>query len=268
MANRKPYSPRAGNRHYQDLSPVKQMSKKIKTILVDDERLARQELKYLLQEYPDIQIIDEAENVDEALEKIHRLQPDLIFLDIEMPEKNGFDLLSDLEYVPKVVFVTAYNQYAIQAFESEAMDYLLKPMKSERLARTIEKVRSDIQQHRINEAVSEGRLPAQKRIFLKDGEKCYFVRLTEIYMIESVGNYCRFHFGTDRPMIHRSLNKIQERLDPHIFFRANRQQIINTEYIANIESYYKGGMKVALNNGIELEISTRNSVAFKEMMGM
>ena len=92
MANRKPYSPRAGNRHYQDLSPVKQMSKKIKTILVDDERLARQELKYLLQEYPDIQIIDEAENVDEALEKIHRLQPDLIFLDIEMPEKNGFDL--------------------------------------------------------------------------------------------------------------------------------------------------------------------------------
>ena len=268
MANRKPYSPRAGDRLYQDLSPVKQMSKKIKVILVDDERLARQELKYLLQEYSDIQIIDEAENVDEALEKIHRLQPDLIFLDIEMPEKNGFDLLSELEYVPKVIFVTAYNQYAIQAFESEAMDYLLKPMKSERLARTIEKVRADIHQHRITEAVSEGRFPATKRIFLKDGEKCYFVSLKEIYMIESVGNYCRFHFGTDRPMIHRSLNKIQERLDPHIFFRANRQQIINTEYISNIESYYKGGMKINLNNGIELEISTRNSVAFKEMMGM
>ena len=148
------------------------------------------------------------------------------------------------------------------------MDYLLKPMKPDRLARTIEKVRADIQQHRITEAVSEGRLSPQKRIFLKDGEKCYFVRLTEIYMIESVGNYCRFHFGNSRPMIHRSLNKIQERLDPHIFFRANRQQIINTEYIQDIESYYKGGMKVVLNNGIELEISTRNSVAFKEMMGM
>jgi len=268
MANRKPYSPRAGNHHYQDLSPIKQMSKKIKTILVDDEKLARQELKFLLQEYPDIQIIDEAENVDEALEKIHRLQPDLIFLDIEMPEKNGFDLMSDLEYVPKVVFVTAHNKFASQAFESDAMDYLLKPMKSERLARTIEKLRSHIQQNKITETVSEGRLPVEKRIFLKDGEKCYFVRLTEIYMIESVGNYCRFHFGTDRPMIHRSLNKIQERLDPHIFFRANRQQIINTEYISSIESYYKGGMKVALNNGIELEISTRNSVAFKEMMGM
>jgi two-component system LytT family response regulator len=268
MANRKPYSPRAGNRQYQDLSNIKPMSKKIKTILVDDERLARQELKYLLQDYPDIQIIDEAENVDEALEKIHRLQPDLIFLDIEMPEKNGFDLLEELEFIPKIVFVTAYNQYAIQAFESEAMDYLLKPMKSERLSRTIEKIRSDIQQSRVTEAVSEGRLPPEKRIFLKDGEKCYFVRLTEIYMIESVGNYCRFHFGGNRPMIHRSLNKIQERLDPQIFFRANRQQIINTEYIADIDSYYKGGMKVVLNNGIELEISTRNSVAFKEMMGI
>ncbi|MEA5425722.1 MULTISPECIES: LytTR family DNA-binding domain-containing protein [Arcicella] len=244
------------------------MSKKIKTILVDDERLARQELKYLLQDYPDIQIIDEAENVDDAIEKIHRLQPDLIFLDIEMPEKNGFDLLDELEFIPKIVFVTAYNQYAIQAFESEAMDYLLKPMKAERLSRTIEKIRAEIQQTRISEAVSEGRLPPDKRIFLKDGDKCYFVRLTEIYMIESVGNYCRFHFGSNRPMIHRSLNKIQERLDPNTFFRANRQQIINTEYIAEIDSYYKGGMKVVLNNGIELEISTRNSVAFKDMMGI
>ncbi len=268
MANRKPYSPRAVNRHDQDLSNIKPMSKKIKTILVDDERLSRQELKYLLQDYPDIQIIDEAENVDEAIEKIHRLQPDLIFLDIEMPEKNGFDLLDELEFIPKIVFVTAYNQYAIQAFESEAMDYLLKPMKAERLSRTIEKLRAEIQQTRISEAVSEGRLPPDKRIFWKDGDKCYFVRLTEIYMIESVGNYCRFHFGNNRPMIHRSLNKIQERLDPNIFFRANRQQIINTEYIADIDSYYKGGMKVVLNNGIELEISTRNSVAFKEMMGI
>jgi two-component system, LytTR family, response regulator len=268
MANRKPYSPRTVNRHDQDLSNIKPMSKKIKTILVDDERLSRQELKYLLQDYPDIQIIDEAENVDEAIEKIHRLQPDLIFLDIEMPEKNGFDLLDELEFIPKIVFVTAYNQYAIQAFESEAMDYLLKPMKAERLSRTIEKLRAEIQQTRVSEAVSEGRLPPDKRIFLKDGDKCYFVRLTEIYMIESVGNYCRFHFGSNRPMIHRSLNKIQERLDPNIFFRANRQQIINTEYIADIDSYYKGGMKVVLNNGIELEISTRNSVAFKEMMGI
>ena len=268
MANRKPYSPRAVDRQYQDLSNVKPMSKKIKTILVDDERLARQELKYLLQDYQDIQIIDEAENVDDAIEKIHRLQPDLIFLDIEMPEKNGFDLLDELEFIPKIVFVTAYNQYAIQAFESEAMDYLLKPMKAERLSRTIEKIRAEIQQTRISEAVSEGRLPPDKRIFLKDGDKCYFVRLTEIYMIESVGNYCRFHFGNNRPMIHRSLNKIQERLDPNMFFRANRQQIINTEYIAEIDSYYKGGMKVVLNNGIELEISTRNSVAFKDMMGI
>lgn len=268
MANRLPYSPRAGNRHYHDLLNLQPMSKKIKTILVDDERLARQELKYLLQEFSDIQIIDEAENVDEALEKIHRLQPDLIFLDIEMPEKNGFDLLEELEFVPKVVFVTAYNQYAIQAFESEAMDYILKPTKTERLAKTIEKVRSEIQQERATAAVSEGRLSPDKRIFLKDGEKCYFVRLSEVFMIESVGNYCRFHFGNNRPMIHRSLNKIQERLDPTIFLRANRQQIINTEYIHDIDSYYKGGMKVVLNNGIELEISTRNSVAFKEMMGI
>ncbi|MFC0185918.1 two component transcriptional regulator, LytTR family [Pseudarcicella hirudinis] len=244
------------------------MSKKIKTILIDDERLARQELKYLLQEFPDVQVIDEAENVDDALEKIHRLQPDLIFLDIEMPEKNGFDLLEELEYLPKVVFVTAYNQYAIQAFESEALDYVLKPTKSERLAKTLDKVRSEIHQEKLSNLMSDSKITPEKRIFLKDGEKCYFVRLSEVYMIESVGNYCRFHFGTNKPMIHRSLNKIQERLDPTIFFRANRQQIINTEYIMDIDSYYKGGMKVILNNGIELEISTRNSVAFKDMMGI
>lgn len=244
------------------------MSKKIKAILVDDEKLARQELKHLLQEFPDVQVIDEAENVDEALEKIHRLRPDLIFLDIEMPEKNGFDLLEELEFVPKIVFVTAYNQYAIQAFETDAMDYILKPTKGDRLAKTIDKVRSEIHQEKIKDLLNDGKLSTQKRIFLKDGEKCYYVRLADVYMIESVGNYCRFHFDNHRPMIHRSLNKIQERLDPTIFFRANRQQIINTEYIQDIESYYKGGMKIVLNNGIELEISTRNSVTFKEMMGI
>jgi two-component system, LytTR family, response regulator len=244
------------------------MSKKIKTILVDDERLARQELKYLLQDFPDIQVIDEAENVDDALEKIHRLQPDLIFLDIEMPEKNGFDLLEELEYLPKVVFVTAYNQYAIQAFEADALDYILKPTKSERVAKTLDKVRAEIQQEKMSALMSESKITQDKRIFLKDGDKCYFVKLADVYMIESVGNYCRFHFGTHRPMIHRSLNKIQERLDSSVFFRANRQQIINTEYIADIESYYKGGMKVQLTTGFELEISTRNSVSFKEMMGI
>ncbi len=247
------------------------MSKKIKTIIVDDERLARQELRYMLGNFSDIEIIDEAENVDEALEKINSQQPDLIFLDIAMPEKDGFVLLQDLEYVPKVVFITAFDQYAIKAFESNAIDYMLKPTKPERLARTIEKVRGEIQLERDqveSKDAKKGRIAPQKKIFLKDGDKCYFVRLTDVYMIESVGNYSKFFFGTNRPMIHKSLSRLQERLDPTVFFRANRQQIINVEYIAEIDSYYKGGMKVSLTTGHELEISNRNAVAFKEMMGI
>jgi two-component system, LytTR family, response regulator len=247
------------------------MSKKIKTIIVDDERLARQELRYMLGSFSDIDIIDEAENVDDAFEKITSQQPDLIFLDIAMPEKDGFALLQLLEQVPKVVFVTAYDEFAIKAFEEDAVDYLLKPTKPERLAKTIDKLRYEIQLER-DQADSanpkKSMISPQKKIFLKDGDKCYFVRLTDVYMIESVGNYSKFFFGTNRPMIHKSLSRLQERLDPMVFFRANRQQIINVEYISEIDSYYKGGMKVHLTTGHELEISNRNAVAFKEMMGI
>jgi two-component system, LytTR family, response regulator len=245
------------------------MSKKIKTIIVDDERLARQELEYMLGAFPDIDIVDQAENVDEALEKINSHAPDLIFLDIAMPEKDGFTLLEELDHVPKIVFVTAYDQYAIKAFEADALDYLLKPTKPERLLKTIEKVRSEIQVERENaETQKRGRLDPNKKIFLKDGEKCYFIKLADVYMIESIGNYSKFHFANHRPMIHKSLSKLQDRLDPTVFFRANRQIIINVDYIQDIESYYKGGMKVVLTTGTEIEISNRNAVAFKDVMGI
>jgi two-component system, LytTR family, response regulator len=192
-------------------------------------------------------------------------------LDIAMPEKDGFTLLEELEDLPHVVFVTAYDNYAIKAFEADALDYILKPTRPERLAKTIDKIRDEIMLEReLSEMMSESRvrLDPRKKIFLKDGEKCYFVRLSDVYMIESVGNYSKFHFGNNHPMIHKSLIRLQERLDPTIFFRANRQQIINIEYITEIDAYYKGGMKVVLSTGHEIEVSNRNAVTFKDIMGI
>ncbi len=242
----------------------------MKAIIIDDERLARQELKHLLEVHKDtITIIGEASNGKEGIELIKELSPDLIFLDIQMPEMNGFEMLKQLEEIPKVIFVTAYDDYAIDAFKVNALDYLLKPVEPELLKRTIEKLENSSEEdfysadenHR-----SERKLTIHDHIFLKDGEKCFFPVLKDVRYFESQGNYVRVFFNEDRPMILRSLNALQERLSTEDFFRANRKYLINIHHIENIENWFNGGLKVKLSDQMEIEVSRRQTIRFKDIM--
>lgn len=236
----------------------------MKTIIIDDERLAREELKNLLSEHKEIEIIDECANGKEGIKSINKLKPDLIFLDIQMPEINGFEMLEQLDHTPIVIFVTAYDEFAIKAFEVNALDYLLKPIEPQRLKETIQKIQSDLQPGN----APEEKLGESDRIFIKDGEKCWFVDLKDIRMFESEGNYVKVHFDRFRPLILRSLNSLEERLDEKLFFRANRKYIINLKKINNIENWFNGGLQVELNEGEKIEISRRQAIKFKDKMSI
>lgn len=208
----------------------------IKTILIEDEPLATEELKLLLQEHEQIEIIATAAEYREALDKINKLKPDLLFLDINMPEKNGFELLEELDEVPHVIFVTAHDQYAINAFETSALDYLLKPLNPERLSEAIEKT-NKVFDHQQGQHKETEEIQSHKKIFIKDGDKCYFVPVADIIMIESMGNYAKVFYKDLSPLLHKSLNYLEQRLPSELFFRANRQQIINFNYIDEIHPF-------------------------------
>jgi len=239
----------------------------LKAIIVDDERLARAELKKLLQEFPDINIIDEAANADEGIEKIETQNPDIVFLDIQMPGKTGFDMLADLEKAPYVIFTTAYDEYALKAFEVNALDYLLKPVEPKRLADAVHKLQYEVSKQNAGlNGANRGPLTEADQVFVKDGERCWFVKLSEIRLFESVGNYAKVFFGSNKPLILKSLNSLEERLDDHVFFRANRKHIINLRWIEKIEPYFNGGLLVELKGGEKIEVSRRQTVKFKEMM--
>ncbi len=242
----------------------------IKSIIIDDERLARNELKKLLQNHSEIEVIEEAANVDEGLEKIEQFNPELIFLDIQMPGKTGFDLLAELEKAPKVIFTTAYDEYAIKAFEVNALDYLLKPIEPKRLADAIAKLQDELYKEKIGMGgiLNRGPLTENDQVFVKDGERCWFVKLGEIRLFESVGNYAKVYFSTHKPLILKSLNSLEERLDDRMFFRANRKHIINLRWIEKIEPYFNGGLLVDLKGGEKIEVSRRQTVKFKEMMSL
>jgi two-component system, LytTR family, response regulator len=243
----------------------------MKVILVDDERLARSAFAQLLAEHADVEIIGEAKNAQEAIKLLEESDPDVLFLDIQMPEKNGFELLEELPNCPHVVFVTAYDEYAIKAFEVNALDYLLKPVEPQRLAESLDKLRRKITEETTNSGpgvVPTKKLTAQDRIFIKDGEKCWFVELEKVRMFESEGNYVKVHFDNFRPLILRSLNNLEERLDEKSFFRANRKYIINLKWITRIESWFNGGLQVELREGEKVEISRRQAIKFKELMSL
>ncbi|MEI6087610.1 MAG: response regulator [Bacteroidota bacterium] len=241
----------------------------MRAIIIDDERLARNELKKLLQDHSDIEVIEEAANVDDGIEKIETLNPDLIFLDIQMPGKTGFDLLAEVEKAPRVIFTTAYDEYAIKAFEVNALDYLLKPVEPKRLADAIQKLHLEISKENAGfNGMNRGPLTEFDQVFVKDGERCWFVKLGEIRLFESVGNYAKVFFGTNKPLILKSLNALEERLDDRMFFRANRKHIINLRWIDKIEPYFNGGLLVDLKGGEKIEVSRRQTVKFKEMMSL
>lgn len=244
----------------------------MRTIIVDDERLARNELKRLLEIHPKIEIVGEAANADEALELIDQLQPELLFLDIQMPGKNGFELLSSIEgKTPEVIFTTAYDEYAIKAFEFNALDYLLKPIEAERLGDAINRIEENQSPNEDRDrdvARSEKVLGENDQVFVKDGEKCWFVKLSKIRLFESMGNYVRLHFDDQKPLVLKSLNSLEDRLDPNTYFRANRKHIINLHWIEKIEPWFSGGLLVTLQGGDKIEISRRQAIRFKELMSL
>ena len=239
----------------------------IKTIIVEDSRLARNELKELIKKHPELDIIGEAENVDSAYKMITEERPDLIFLDINMPGKDGFELLEMLDDVPVTIFTTAFDEYAIKSFEYNALDYLLKPINDRRFADAVEKVkaRMDVLKHE-EEAVEF--LNESSQIFIKDGEKCWLVKIGEIFLFEIVGNYTRVYFRDCKPLIYKSLNQVEERLPQQLFFRANRQQVINLQYIKSVDNWFNGKLKATMQNGAEVEISRRQSALFKDMLSL
>lgn len=248
----------------------------MKALLIDDERLARNELRRLLAAFPDVEIAGEAANAKQAREQLKTLTPDLIFLDVQMPGESGMEFLESLEApIPEVIFTTAYDEFAVKAFELNALDYLLKPVDPTRLGAAVEKLRAKnaagpgaSETEAVPGKMNRDRLAAEDKVFVREGDRCWFVEVKTIRLLESEGNYTRVHFESAQPQLFRSLNAMEERLDPKFFFRANRRQIINLSWIEKIEPWFSGGLLVHLKGGAKVELSRRQAQEFREKMSL
>jgi two-component system LytT family response regulator len=228
----------------------------MKALIVDDERIARLELRRLLAAHPHIEIAGEARDGEEALAEIARLAPDVVFLDVQMPGMTGFDVLDRLDDVPQVIFTTAYDAYAIKAFEVSALDYLLKPVAPARLASAIARLRP------------RGGPVMLEQVFVRDGDRCWIVRVADIFLLESEGNYTRLFFGKERPLIPRSLAALEQRLDSSAFFRAGRKHLVNIKRIRGVASSVAGNLEVTLESGQAIEMSRRQSARLREILSL
>jgi two-component system, LytTR family, response regulator len=234
----------------------------MKALIIDDEPPARRELRRLLNEFDWVEVVGEACNVDQAEAMVGSLAPELLLLDIQMPGGSGFDLLTRLEHVPAVIFTTAHDEHAVRAFEVDALDYLLKPIDPARLAEALNRVKSAHgERTRRPDDVLE-------QIFVRDGARCWFVPLREVRLLSSEGNYIRLSWGKAQPLLGRALAALERRLDPNRFFRANRQQIINLDFIENVELGVNGRLHAQLRDGPEVEISRRQARLFKVKMSI
>ena len=238
----------------------------MKTIIVDDERLAREELKGLLEKYTEIEIIGEYKNTIEAKEAIEKESPDLVFMDIQMPGETGLQLLEKMNNPPRTVFVTAYDEYAIKAFELNAYDYLMKPIDPERLSEVYNRL---MEENKTPESVEKSQVLSDgDKVLIKDGDKVWFINVNDIRYFESEGNYVKVKFENFRPLILRSLNSLEERMDDKLFFRANRKFLINLNHIVNVESWFNGGLQIELSCGTKIEISRRQTIKFKDKFSL
>jgi two-component system LytT family response regulator len=234
-------------------------------LIVDDSRLARQELRTLLAAIAGVECIGEADDVPAAREAISRLSPDVVLLDIQMPSGTGFDVLDGLDPAPQVIFTTAYDQYALRGFEANALDYLLKPVQVERLEAALARARP---------ARAEGRadarcmLRADDQVFLRDGERCWFVQLGQVSRIEVDGNYATVYFRGEKAMLGRSLATLESRLDPALFFRANRNTLVNLRLVQAIDLSVGEGYTLTMKDGAEVEVSRRQARELRERLAL
>ena len=229
-------------------------------MIIDDEPLARRELGRLLLEFPWVEIVGEAGQVVEAAEKIEGLTPELLFLDIQMPGGSGFDLLARLDHLPQVIFTTAHSEHAVRAFEVNALDYLLKPVEPDRLAAALTRIK-----HGSGTQAPFAGAPLEQ-LFVRDGPRCWFIPLREVRLLTADGNYVRLLWGKLQPLLGRPLTLLEQRLDPKRFFRANRSQIINLDFIESVEVGVNGRLHVQLRDGgPEVEISRRQARRFRDL---
>lgn len=237
----------------------------MKAVVVEDSRLAREGLVRMLQAFPEIDVIGQADHPGTALALMRESRPDVVFLDIHMPGATGFDLLERLDYAPRVIFTTAYSEHAIRSFDFHTVDYLLKPISMERLAVAVGKLTGDSGAAQEDEA-QKPELEFSSRIFIKDGDRCHLVSLDSIHYIESCKNYVQVFFGGKSAYVKKSLNSLEARLPRKFFFRANRQHIVNLQSIVRIEESMNLGYDVTLTGGKVLEISRRNATELKELL--
>lgn len=241
----------------------------MKALLIDDERLARGELRRLLADAPQIEVVGEASNADEAREQLQKLEPDLLFLDVQMPGETGLEFLETLEPpVPQVIFTTAYDEFAVKAFELNALDYLLKPVDPARLEAALARLKDRSGSSSAPATERPEVLSPEDKVFVREGDNCWFVEVKRIRLLESEGNYTRVHFDDAQPQLFRSLNAMESRLDPKSFFRANRRQMVNLQWIEKIEPWFSGGLLVELKGGAKVELSRRQAQAFRERMSL
>ena len=249
---------------------------RIKTLIVDDEPLARERVKRLLRDESDITVIGECGNGAEAIAAIKREKPDLVFLDIQMPEKNGFEVIKSLDAksVPTIIFVTAYDQYALQAFEVHALDYLLKPFNRDRLHRALARAREHIE-HRnygnLDERLASliADLKTEKkyleRLVVKSVGRVFFLKIDEIDWIEAAGNYLKLHVGRESHLIRETMNGIEAKLNPDKFLRIHRSTVVNIDRIKELHPMFSGDYSVILRNGLELTLSRNYRERFLEL---
>ncbi len=243
-----------------------------RALIVDDERLARSDLRRLLSVHPEIAIVGEACDANEADRAIESLRPDLVFLDVQMPGRNGFELLRDLAHPPAVIFTTAHDEHALRAFSFGALDYLLKPIESDRLAQSLRRLSNAIPVATPADDVVTppiSRLGPSDQVFIKDGDRCWFVRAGEIQLVEADGEYSRVFFRVkEMALLARSLNYLEERLSDSLFFRASRQHLVNLTAVTRIEAGFGGALILKLADGRAIEVSRRRSQLLRERMSL
>lgn len=238
----------------------------LRVVIVDDARLARHELQHLLAAHPGVECVGQADDVPAARTLIAQTQPDLLLLDIQLPSGSGFEVLEGLVPAPAVVFTTAYDQYAVQAFAANALDYLLKPVQPQRLAQALAKV----EQTRAAQALPAGeeRLTIDARVFLREGERCCFVEVRRISRVVVDGNYARVWFDGQSLLLARSLSALEARLPQALFFRVNRNTLVNLGQVRSVELGIAEGYALGLADGSTVEVSRRQARELRERLAL